>query len=154
MNDKQQLAAMGAELRLTEEQAKRLAERIPKTGALQIIDDENLCMEKRIEELEAQVRVMAGALNEFREFASANVWDDSERQAILASIDAAMSGKTLVPSVPEGWQLVPVDPIKCIDMGWAYLDAARDDNPDRDWAFSHAGYRAMLAAAPKPDAAK
>ena len=59
MNDKQQLAAMGAQYRLTEEQARGLAERMPQTGALQVIDDEPLCMAKRIEEMEAQVRVMA-----------------------------------------------------------------------------------------------
>lgn len=33
MNDKIQLAAMGAQYRLTEEQAKGLAERMPKGGA-------------------------------------------------------------------------------------------------------------------------
>ena len=54
MNDKQQLAAMGAQYRLTEEQAKALAERMPKTGALQVIDDEPLCMAKRIDETEFQ----------------------------------------------------------------------------------------------------
>ena len=58
MNDKQQLAAMGAELRLTEEQAKGLAERMPQSGVFQIIDDQPLCMAKRIEELEAQVRAL------------------------------------------------------------------------------------------------
>ena len=46
--------------------------------------------------------------------------------------------------------LVPADPIKAIDMGWAYLDAAREAEPGKDWAFSHAGYRAMIAAAPDP----
>lgn len=58
MNDKQQLAAIGNELRLTEEQTKALAERMPQTGSLQILGDEPLCMAKRIEELEAQVRAL------------------------------------------------------------------------------------------------
>ncbi len=53
-------------------------------------------------------------------------------------------------NIPEGFVLVPADPIKAIDMGWAYLDAARDAEPGKDWAFSHAGYRAMIAAAPAP----
>lgn len=53
-------------------------------------------------------------------------------------------------NIPEGFVLVPADPIKAIDMGWAYLDAAREAEPDRSWAFSHAGYRAMIAAAPSP----
>lgn len=35
-------------------------------------------------------------------------------------------------------------------MGWAYLDAAREAEPGQSWAFSHAGYRAMIAAAPAP----
>lgn len=100
MNDKQQLAVMGAELRLTEEQAKAMAERMPQAGTLQILDDEPLCTEiringveacgadigglldrclphtteqkplcmaKRIEELEAQVRVMTGLLRDLHE---------------------------------------------------------------------------------------
>lgn len=53
-------------------------------------------------------------------------------------------------NIPEGFVLVPADPIKAIDMGWAYLDAAREAEPGRDWAFSHSGYRAMVAAAPVP----
>jgi len=48
------------------------------------------------------------------------------------------------------FKLVPVDPIHAIDMGWAYLDAARKAEPNRNWAFSHSGYRAMIAAAPVP----
>lgn len=93
MNDKQQLAAMGAQYRLTEEQAKGLAERMPQTGALQVIDDEPLCMAKSIEELEAQVRVMAVALDSQREFVTVQVWDDAERARMLSAIDAALAGK-------------------------------------------------------------
>lgn len=55
-----------------------------------------------------------------------------------------------VVAVPEGWKLVPLDPATALNMGWAYLDAARECDPRRDWAFSHAGYAAMLAAAPSP----
>lgn len=44
------------------------------------------------------------------------------------------------------FKLVPVEPT--LDMGWAYLDAARDAQPDKNFSFSIPGYRAMLAAAP------
>lgn len=54
-------------------------------------------------------------------------------------------------NVPEGFVLVPTDPIKAIDMGWAYLDAAREAEPNKSHSFSHAGYRAMIAAAPTVD---
>lgn len=50
--------------------------------------------------------------------------------------------------IPDGYVLVPVDSIKAIDMGWAYLDAAREAEPEKSHSFSHAGYRAMVAAAP------
>ncbi|WP_228897784.1 hypothetical protein [Acidovorax sp. Leaf73] len=53
------------------------------------------------------------------------------------------------PSPPEGmagWKLVPIEPT--LDMGWAYLDAARGSEPLRTHSFNHAGYRAMIAAAP------
>lgn len=50
------------------------------------------------------------------------------------------------------WQLVPTDPALALDMGWAYIDAAQEAQPDQKWAFSHPGYRAMLAAAPQPPA--
>lgn len=52
-------------------------------------------------------------------------------------------------NIPEGYVLVPIDPIKAIDMGWAYLDAAREAEPNKTHSFSHAGYRAMVDAAPK-----
>jgi len=48
--------------------------------------------------------------------------------------------------VPEGWKLVPMEPT--LEMGWAYLEAARVASPHIDHAFNHPGYRAMLAAAP------
>lgn len=51
-------------------------------------------------------------------------------------------------NIPKGYVLVPVDSIKAIDMGWAYLDAAREAEPEKSHSFSHAGYRAMIAAAP------
>jgi len=52
MNDKQQLAAVGDELRLTEEQAKALAYLMPQcvVWQIQILDDEPMCMAKLIED--------------------------------------------------------------------------------------------------------
>lgn len=110
MNDKQQLAAMGAQYRLTEEQAKGLAERMPQTGALQVIDDEPLCMAKRIEELEAQVRVMAGLLRDLREGAEIHLHNCTackNEQGIanwtskLERIDASLVGKLPEPAVSD-----------------------------------------------------
>lgn len=54
-------------------------------------------------------------------------------------------------NIQEVFVLVPADPIKAIDMGWAYLDAAREAEPNKIHSFSHAGYRAMIAAAPTVD---
>lgn len=175
MNDKQQLATMGAELRLTEEQAKAMAERMPQTGTLQILDDEPLCTEiringveacgadigglldrclphtteqkplcmtKRIEELEAQVRVMADSLNSFREFAAANVWDDGERESLLASIDAALAGKMPSANSVAGvdWSSFP---------GWLIDHHEGDTITEEMLQFALAD---MLAAAPSPEA--
>jgi hypothetical protein len=94
MNDKQQLAAMGDELRLTEEQAKGLSERLPKTGVLQILDDEPMFIAKRIDELEAQARVMAGLLRETLNMVPAigvQVADLPVVDSLLERIDAALS---------------------------------------------------------------
>lgn len=155
MNDKKQLAAMGAQYRLTEEQAKGLAERMPQTGALQVIDDEPLCMAKRIEELEARVRVMAGLLQEAQECVVHDVVRGMGRdvESLWARIDAALAGN--LPShadqplamVPEGWQLVPVKPTdKMLEKGnneFAY---------DCGSGTLYEAWHAMLNAAPKPEA--
>ncbi|KQB59323.1 hypothetical protein [Acidovorax sp. SD340] len=50
------------------------------------------------------------------------------------------------PEGMAGWKLVPIEPT--LDMGWAYLDAARESEPLRTHSFNHAGYRAMIAATP------
>jgi hypothetical protein len=64
--------------------------------------------------------------------------------------EAYALGLAQAPSAPEGWHLVPASPDVALEMGWAYLDAARAASPKQRWAFSHAGYRAMIAAAPNP----
>ena len=149
-NDKIQLAAMGAQYRLTEEQAKGLAERMPQTGALQVIDDEPLCMAKRIEELEAQVRVMAELLRDARKYATALGKPDDEVSAVqmtVSRIDALLAGQVPAPAAPEGWQLVPVEPTE--RMISESIDAGRFDEDDAVFFWA-----SMIAAAPSPDSAK
>lgn len=48
---------------------------------------------------------------------------------------------------PAGWVPMPAEPT--LEMGWAYLDAAREQDPLSKHIFNHAGYRAMVAAAQK-----
>lgn len=142
MNDKKQLSAMGEEMRLTEQQAKVLADQMPKTGVLQILNDEPMCMAKRVEELEEQVRVMAELLRELRDGIEGE-WcfpgNLDER------IDAALAGKLPAPVVPEGWQLVPVEPT-------AYQVLVGRNAKATDDELCVTIYRAMLSAAPKPEA--
>lgn len=124
MNDKQQLAAMG----------EHMAE-------------QPMCMAKRIEELEAQMRVMAGLLRE------AVAWmDDHPAMPDSSMMHAALSGTIQHPTMyaPEGWQLVPVEPtveiITLLARGGCRI-LTSDDAVARY-------YRDLLAAAPKPDSTK
>ena len=183
MNDKQKLAAMGAQYRLTEEQAKGLAERMPQTGALQVLDDEPLCTEiringveacgadigglldrclphtteqqplcmaKRIEELEARVRVMAGLLREAQRYVRYRLeyteCDARIVMGLICDIDAALAGN-LPSHVPECWQLVPMEPTE--RMISESIDAGRFDEDDAVFFWA-----SMLASAPSPDGAK
>lgn len=154
MSDKIKLAAIGAQYRLTEEQAKGLAERMPQTGALQVIDDEPLCMAKRIEELEAQVRVMVGLLREARKYVTALGKPDDEVSAVqmtvsridalLASIDADLAGK--MPST---------DSVAGVDWSsfprWLIDHHEGDTITEEMFLFALAD---MLASTPSPDNAK
>lgn len=147
MNDKQKLAAMGAQYRLTEEQAKALAERMPKAGVLQILDDEPLCMAKRIEELEAQVRVMAELLRDARKYVTALGKPDDEVPAVqmtVSRIDALLAGKMPSPNSVAGvdWSSFP---------GWLIDHHEGDTITEEMLLFALA---AMLAAAPSPDGTK
>ena len=95
------------ELRLTEEQAKVLAERMPKLGVLQILDDEPLCMSKRIEELEAQVRGVRELLTRSHPYISDQAdWGRTYEKGLLRDIDATLAGELPEPAMPEGWKLV------------------------------------------------
>lgn len=140
MNDKQQLAAM-AQYRLTEEQAKGLAERMPQTGALQVIDDEPLCMAKRIKELEAQLAeksIKVERLREMNLIAMKRVDGMLDRDLELSRLQSLMS---------EGWQLVPVEPTE--RMISESIDAGRFDEDDAVFFWA-----SMIAAAPSLDSAK
>lgn len=147
MNNKQQFAALGVEI-------------TPR------------CMARHIEWQQAQIRDatrQCGALAELLREARAYVQhyletgDCNARPSmrLICNIDALLAGK--VPDhiehplamVPEGWQIVPVDVTPT--MQHAYFGVI-DKNMQRvktDCRFgrydsSKEAYRAMLAAAPKP----
>ena len=133
MNDKIQLAAMGAEM--AEQQ------QLP------------MCMAKRIEELEAQVRVMAGLLREARKYVTALGKPDDEVSAVqmtVSRIDAALAGKLPALHVPEGWQLEDLDN-DCIvvrkDGVGFYVASFNAENIAS--TILHALASDMLAAAPR-----
>lgn len=130
MNDKQQLAAMGEHLAEQQQQP--------------------MCMAKRIEELEAQVRVIAGLLREARKYVTALGKPDDEVSAVqmtVSRIDALLAGQVPAPAAPEGWQLVPVEPTE--RMISESIDAGRFDEDDAVFFWA-----SMLASAPSPDGAK
>ena len=133
MNDKQQLAAMG----------EHLAEQQP------------LCMAKRIEELEAQVRVMADLLRDLHGYIGASIPQTiSEHYRgcdLLERIDAVLAGK--LPDhiadvsnmvAPEGWKLVPVEPTESMIGHGCGASVMVVSEVVR-------AYGAMLSAAPKPE---
>ena len=144
MNDKQQLAAMG------EYMAEQAAQ--------------PLCMAKRIEGLEVQVRVMAELLRDLHKHIGTSIPQTvSEHYRgcdLLDRIDAALAGKLPEPVMQEVWELVPVEPTP--EMILAGI-AAQAEKLKRyalggslhpiDHGMPDA-YRAMLAAAPPPDSAK
>ena len=207
VNDKKQLAAIGAQYRLTEEQAKGLAERMPKTGTLEVIDDEPLCTEiringveacgadigglldrclphtteqkplcmaKRIEELEAQLRVMAELLREARKYVTALGKPDDEVSAVqmtVSRIDALLAGQVQEPVYymrdNHTFKRLSNDVDTAITEIEAELDAGWTSgmlcSKRKGFSSLHANYRrpreefisdcrdAMLAAAPMPE---
>ena len=146
MNDKIQLAAIG----------EHLAEH----------DAQPLCMAKRIEELEAQVRVMEELLREARPYIDHRGGAGVKGYTKLTrDIDVALAGK--LPDhiadisnmvAPEGWQLVPVEPTR--EMMAAAMSAVTQPqdllHSQSGWGMNEMAartrYCAMLAAAPKPEA--
>ena len=152
MNDKQQLAAMGAELRLTEEQAKAMAERMPQTGTLQILDDEPLCTEIRINGVEACGADIGGLLDRCLPHTT------EQKPLRMAKRIEELEAQVRALTLPEGWQLVPVEPTR--EMMASAMSAVTQP---QDLLYSQSGwgmnevaartrYCAMLAAAPRPEA--
>lgn len=71
--------------------------------------------------------------------------EDPEQLAEAAR--ALPSGWQMMPPAPEGWQLVPVEPTaKMLCAMWEH----RDGKPRSENELAAIGYRALLAAAPKP----
>ena len=102
MNDKQQLAAMGAEMAEQQQQP--------------------MCMAKRIEELEAQLAeksIKVERLREMNLIAMKRVAGMLDRDLELSRLQSLMS---------EGWQLVPVEPTE--RMISESIDAGRFDEDD------------------------
>lgn len=120
-----------------------------------------LCMAKRIEELEAQVRAMAELLRDARKYVTALGKPDDEVSAVqmtVSRIDALLAGQVPAPAAAEGWQLVPVEPTR--EMMASAMSAVTQP---QDLLYSQSGwgmnemaartrYCAMLAAAPKLEA--
>lgn len=138
MNDKQQLAAMG----------EHLAEQQP------------LCMAKRIEELEAQVRVMAGLLRELREGAEIhphnctvckNADGIANWTSKLERIDATLAGNLPIHAEQHLAMVPGGDGSRDLFERWF----RRDYHPDRQGPhikdITWAAWQAALAAAPKPE---
>lgn len=138
MKDKQQLAAIG------EHMAGQAAQ--------------PLCMAKRIEALEAQARVMAELLREAAPMISGygisihneahrdEDYAESERAFDLEErIYAVLAGNLPSATVPEGWQLVPVEPTESMIGHGCGASVMVVSEVVTAWA-------AMLAAAPKPEA--
>lgn len=126
MNDKQQLAAIG----------EHLAEQQP------------MCMAKRIEELEAQVEKLTNRLA-WRNTGSPN---GLRRFMTQKQYEAQTPGiqKWYEPiryEVPEGWQLVPVEPTENMIGHGCGASVMVVSEVIRAWA-------AMLAAAKSPDSTK
>ena len=125
MNDKIQLAAMG------EHMAEQAAQ--------------PMCMAKRIEELEAQVKNLTNRLA-WRNTGSPN---GLRRFMTQKQYDAQTPGvqKWYEPiryEVPEGWQLVPVEPTENMIGHGCGASVMVVSEVIKAWA-------AMLAAAPKPE---
>ena len=135
MNDKQQLAAIGAEMAEQQQQP--------------------MCMAKRIEELEAQVRVMAGLLREARPYMDHRGGAGVKGYTKLTrDIDVALASK--MPSHTEQpLAMVPGgDGSRSLFERWF----RRDYHPDRQGPhvkdITWAAWQAALAATQSPDGTK
>lgn len=139
MNDKIQLAAMG--------------EHIAEQAA------QPLCMAKRIEELEAQVLVMAGLLRKARKYVTALGKPDDEVPAVqmtVSRIDALLAGQVPAPAALVA--LSDIASLQRYTLG-GHCDSFCQDcgaemEPDDEGEYILLSEALMLAAAPSPDSAK
>ncbi len=67
-----------------------------------------------------------------------------EQGALKAALFQSATVLPEVAAIPAGFRLMPEEPT--LDLGWAYLDAAREDDPSLQHHFNWAGYRAMVKA--------
>ena len=107
MNDKQQLAAMG----------EHMAE-------------QPLCMAKRIEELESQVKALAELLRRARRYVSPLSCPESEIQivqSIVSSIDSVLAGQTIGRTLTEDQEFELTTLLQSIANGFS-------DDPAHDAA--------------------
>ena len=115
-----------------------------------LAEQQPMCMAKRIEELEAQVRVMAELLRDARKYVTALGKPDDEVPAVqmtVSRIDALLAGQVPAPAAPEGWQLVPVEPTESMIGHGCGASVMVVSEVVTAWG-------AMLASAPSPDNAK
>ena len=75
--------------------------------------------------------------------------DWPEYEPTWQAIEARVTGAQPAPSVRDGWKLMPIEPTE--EMLRAMTDPFIAINGDNRTAFESA-YKAMLAAAPKPEA--
>ncbi|QDJ96123.1 hypothetical protein KE336_gp10 [Aeromonas phage 4_D05] len=133
MNDKKQLAAMGAEMA---EQQKPL------------------CMAKRIEELESKYKAALDVVRDLVELPYSTCGllerlEVRERARDLLAGQVPDHAEHPLATVPEGWQLVPVEPTE--EMCEAGANAPLKVR-QAEVTWIGVIYRAMLAAATRPEA--
>lgn len=84
---------------------------------------------------------------EFRHSTTTNFGGTVTTGRLLEKIDALLAGQVPAPAVPEGWQPVPAEPTE--EM---IIAAVRNQKIKyASWQVYVGVYRAMLAAAPKPE---
>lgn len=126
MSDKQQLAAMG------EHMAEQAAQ--------------PLCMAKRIEELESKCKSAMEVVRDLVELPY-STGGLMERLEVRERARDLLAGHAPAPALPEGWQLVPVEPTENMIGHGCGASVMVVSEVIKAWS-------AMIAAAPSPDSAK
>lgn len=142
MNDKEQFAALGSHMA---DRAMELFEtKSPHQLAVELVDAQD-----RIKQLTSLLVEVRGLVENDYEFPT---WMYYHMGDVLA-------GKVPEPAMPDGWQLVPVEPTEVMrqavetDCDYIFEVASHDQNIGIDADKCCEIYRAMLAAAPKPEGA-